>query len=154
MIRRDGEEPNAPPFALWRVGCALRVLKFVRRRPVWEGENPPKVCFSSQHPSAHRLASGIAGLRAQSAKSRSARRPANATSSLDVGHPRAGQSGNMDHPGDEGVYLNTAVWALAGVSSVFLALRVYSKFRSRRRLWWDDMLIIVAWVRLPPGGRG
>jgi hypothetical protein len=54
----------------------------------------------------------------------------------------------MDHPGDEGVYLNTAVWALVGVSSVFLAARVYSKFRSRRRLWWDDILIIVAWVWL------
>ncbi len=60
----------------------------------------------------------------------------------------------MDFEADEGSYVNTACWTLVGVSGLFLALRVYCKIRARRRLWWDDGLIITAWVRIPSGGGG
>lgn len=43
--------------------------------------------------------------------------------------------------------LNTAIWVLNAVSFVFLALRVYCKSIRSRKLWWDDWILIMAWVR-------
>ncbi|KAK3298691.1 putative integral membrane protein [Chaetomium fimeti] len=40
------------------------------------------------------------------------------------------------------------LWVMTTLAGVFLSLRLYSKISRRRRLWWDDYLIIVAWVML------
>ena len=45
-----------------------------------------------------------------------------------------------------GPRLNTSVWVLFSLSSIFLSLRVYCKYLGRRGLWWDDWILIVSWV--------
>ena len=43
---------------------------------------------------------------------------------------------------------------LLTLSAAFLFTRLYLKVHQRRRLWWDDYILVVAWVciacRLPP----
>ena len=36
-----------------------------------------------------------------------------------------------------------------GLSSVFIALRVFCKFKTHRGLWWDDHILIISWVCTP-----
>ena len=51
-------------------------------------------------------------------------------------------------PHDNGAAkLNGVIWMLTGVSGGFLALRIYCKFLRRKGLWWDDIILIAAWVR-------
>lgn len=38
-------------------------------------------------------------------------------------------------------------WGLTALASAFLGLRLYCKFSTRRGLWWDDRILIAAWVR-------
>ena len=45
--------------------------------------------------------------------------------------------------------LNIVIWALNGVSAVFLALRLYCKTYRGRKLWWDDYILLVSWVSCP-----
>lgn len=52
----------------------------------------------------------------------------------------------IDGPEDVGPYLLRVIWALAGISGLFLALRLYSKLYRRRPLWWDDCFLVAAWV--------
>ena len=47
-----------------------------------------------------------------------------------------------------GPQMQVACWTLVGVSALFLALRIYCKFLKRRGLWWDDHLLVAAWVSL------
>lgn len=42
--------------------------------------------------------------------------------------------------------LNAAMWSITAVSGVFVSLRIYCKLRERRAMWWDDHLLIAAWV--------
>ncbi|KAK4243537.1 hypothetical protein C7999DRAFT_44681 [Corynascus novoguineensis] len=42
--------------------------------------------------------------------------------------------------------INSTIWLLTALSSVFLALRVYCKFKRHRGLWWDDYLLIGSWL--------
>ena len=48
---------------------------------------------------------------------------------------------------DLGQQLNIAFWLLTSLATLFLALRIYCKFERVRSLWWDDYLLIAAWVR-------
>ena len=48
---------------------------------------------------------------------------------------------------DRGPLLLSVSWSLTVVSSLFLALRLYCKVRTRRNLWWDDAILIAGWVR-------
>jgi hypothetical protein len=48
---------------------------------------------------------------------------------------------------DKGPMTLGIIWMLAIFSSTFLGLRVYCKLARQRRLWWDDYVLIVAWVR-------
>lgn len=48
---------------------------------------------------------------------------------------------------DLGPRLNLIFWLLTSLSFIFLALRLYCKFYRGRKLWWDDHLLIAAWVR-------
>jgi hypothetical protein len=40
------------------------------------------------------------------------------------------------------------IWPVTTISLIVLVLRCYSKLRSQGRLWWDDWLMIVAWIAL------
>ncbi|KAB5558098.1 hypothetical protein GE09DRAFT_1221231 [Coniochaeta sp. 2T2.1] len=51
-------------------------------------------------------------------------------------------------PEDVGPYLLRVVWSLAGLSALFLGLRLYSKLWRRRSLWWDDCFLVAAWISL------
>ncbi|KAK3954330.1 hypothetical protein QBC32DRAFT_336455 [Pseudoneurospora amorphoporcata] len=44
--------------------------------------------------------------------------------------------------------LNVVIWLLIGLSGGFLGLRVYCKFSRRKGLWWDDIVLIGAWICL------
>jgi hypothetical protein len=47
------------------------------------------------------------------------------------------------------LHLNTTIWLLVGFSASFLGLRLYCKFLRHRGFWWDDYILIGAWVRSP-----
>ncbi|KAK4125525.1 hypothetical protein N657DRAFT_568158 [Parathielavia appendiculata] len=42
--------------------------------------------------------------------------------------------------------LLSSIWALFAVATLFLTLRVYCRILKRRSLWWDDYILIAAWV--------
>ncbi|KAH8884074.1 putative integral membrane protein [Thozetella sp. PMI_491] len=44
--------------------------------------------------------------------------------------------------------LNIIIWVLAALSGIFLVLRLYCKISRRNRLWWDDYILVAAWVCL------
>jgi hypothetical protein len=46
----------------------------------------------------------------------------------------------------QGVTTVAALWPIITLAGVFLGLRLYSKLTRSRQLWWDDYLIIAAWV--------
>ena len=52
-------------------------------------------------------------------------------------------------PKDLGPRVSIVVWLLIGLSSVFIALRVFCKFKTHRGLWWDDHILIISWVCTP-----
>lgn len=37
-------------------------------------------------------------------------------------------------------------WVMTVLSGTVVCLRIYNKFRRRIQLWWDDYIVIVAWV--------
>ncbi|KAK5654249.1 hypothetical protein OQA88_7424 [Cercophora sp. LCS_1] len=49
---------------------------------------------------------------------------------------------------DMGPYLLRVIWVLAGLSTLLLGLRLYSKLWRRRPLWWDDHVLVAAWLSL------
>lgn len=58
--------------------------------------------------------------------------------------------GAANLPSDNlGPRILVSIWLLVGLSFVFLALRVFCKFKGRRGLWWDDWILILSWVLLP-----
>lgn len=64
-------------------------------------------------------------------------------------------SAEQDAGGDAGEnfgpLLNYTIWMMTGVSFTVLMLRFYCKLSRDRRLWWDDWVLKLAWVRpVPP----
>lgn len=64
-------------------------------------------------------------------------------------------AGDNSGPGPDGVpniannglKTNIAIWCLFDLATVFLLLRLYSKGRRPRRgFWWDDYVLVFAWV--------
>lgn len=51
---------------------------------------------------------------------------------------------------DRGSTILSVHWTLTTFATIFLVLRVYSKNLVGRKLWWDDYILIAAWVRLQP----
>lgn len=45
-----------------------------------------------------------------------------------------------------GIIALSVIWVMTALSGLFLSLRLYSKVSRRRRMWWDDYLIVVSWV--------
>ncbi len=52
---------------------------------------------------------------------------------------------NLPHD-DKRETILLSIWFLTGLSLVFLALRLFCKFRTHRGLWWDDHVMVLAWV--------
>ncbi len=49
---------------------------------------------------------------------------------------------------------NVAVWVLTSAAGAFFAVRLWCRYRFSK-LWWDDALLAVSWVRRRHrGGRG
>ncbi|KAK4185902.1 hypothetical protein QBC35DRAFT_524652 [Podospora australis] len=44
--------------------------------------------------------------------------------------------------------LNITIWILAASSGSFLGLRIWGKHQRGRKLWWDDGILIAAWICL------
>lgn len=42
--------------------------------------------------------------------------------------------------------IDVLAWVMTVLSGTVVGLRIYNKFRRRMRLWWDDYIVIVAWV--------
>ncbi|KAK4976766.1 hypothetical protein LTR42_002811 [Elasticomyces elasticus] len=49
-----------------------------------------------------------------------------------------------DH--NQGPLLNRVIWTLLAISGLVAAARLWTKWRKTRRLYWDDGLIILAWL--------
>lgn len=85
---------------------------------------------------------------------------------------RGGSAGNSSSPGDDnsgtvhrnlimsgtadaadasgtlGPVVIAIVWTMTVLAAGFLAARIYSKRRSHKGLWWDDVLLTASWVML------
>jgi hypothetical protein len=46
-----------------------------------------------------------------------------------------------------GPQVNVTVWSLSVLAAGWLVLRIYCKFLRKRRLWWDDYVLIASLVR-------
>jgi hypothetical protein len=53
---------------------------------------------------------------------------------------------------DYGPQINTTIWFLTAVSAIFLGLRLYCKIWRNRSIWWDDGMLVLAWVSAPSPG--
>lgn len=51
---------------------------------------------------------------------------------------------------DNGPVIVGVTWFLCFISGGFLALRLYAKLSRRQGLWWDDYILLFAWVRTLP----
>ncbi|KAK4149363.1 hypothetical protein C8A00DRAFT_47010 [Chaetomidium leptoderma] len=49
---------------------------------------------------------------------------------------------------DRGAIILAATWTLTSLSGLFLAVRIFCKLRTKRRLWWDDHVLVVSWLML------
>lgn len=49
-------------------------------------------------------------------------------------------------PNYGGIKLVASIWSMWFVASAFLGARCYCKFRRHMGLWWDDGILIAAWV--------
>ncbi|KAK1057140.1 hypothetical protein LTR12_001149 [Friedmanniomyces endolithicus] len=57
-----------------------------------------------------------------------------------------GQSQNLPPDRDQGPLLDRVVWINLAISGVFLVARLWTKWRKTHRLYWDDGLIVLAWL--------
>ncbi|KAH6854779.1 hypothetical protein B0I37DRAFT_39548 [Chaetomium sp. MPI-CAGE-AT-0009] len=48
----------------------------------------------------------------------------------------------------QGRVIVAGLWVMTTLAAIFLGLRLYSKLSRGRRFWWDDGLIVVAWVMI------
>jgi hypothetical protein len=53
----------------------------------------------------------------------------------------------LDHT-SAGPQVNAVAWSLLVIAGGFLGLRLYCKYIGHRGLWWDDRILIAAWVRI------
>lgn len=63
-------------------------------------------------------------------------------------HTISWTAGTADALGASGTQVIAIVWILTVLAAGFLAARIYSKRRSHRGLWWDDMLLTASWAML------
>ncbi|KAG8160809.1 hypothetical protein KVR01_009073 [Diaporthe batatas] len=53
-------------------------------------------------------------------------------------------------PNDEGfgAYINAIGWLLLSLAGIVVGARIWAKLSARKGLWWDDYIVIAAWVML------
>jgi len=49
---------------------------------------------------------------------------------------------------NQGLKMNVVDWSLHIFATLFLALRIYCKFTRKRGMWWDDYILVAAWLCL------
>ncbi|KAB5517438.1 hypothetical protein GE09DRAFT_1230796 [Coniochaeta sp. 2T2.1] len=59
---------------------------------------------------------------------------------------------HMDFEADEGPKTSITIWALIAASGAFLIARLYCKLTRKRRLWWDDYVLVISWIFLLASG--
>ena len=42
--------------------------------------------------------------------------------------------------------LDAISWTWLSISTIFVGLRIYSRVKLTRNLWWDDWFIVISWV--------
>jgi hypothetical protein len=63
------------------------------------------------------------------------------------GSSAAGGGAPPFDPRDQGgTRLNIIIWLLCSLAAIFMFLRMYCKYITHRRLWWDDYVLIGSWV--------
>lgn len=53
-------------------------------------------------------------------------------------------------PNDEGFgsYINAIGWLLLSLAGIVVGARIWAKISARKGLWWDDYIVIAAWVSI------
>ncbi|KAF1998770.1 hypothetical protein P154DRAFT_577634 [Amniculicola lignicola CBS 123094] len=46
--------------------------------------------------------------------------------------------------------LLASIWSVVGLAFCFLPVRLYTRWRTRKRLFWDDFFVVVAWLFVVP----
>ncbi len=59
----------------------------------------------------------------------------------------SGMDSSMADQDDFGPRILAAVWSVGLLSSIALALRLYCKVKRSRQAWYDDYVLVAAWVR-------
>ena len=55
--------------------------------------------------------------------------------------------GHLPYPdNNKGPKLLQTIWILSCISTIVVGLRIYTKIRKTRRLYWDDALMVLALV--------
>jgi hypothetical protein len=49
---------------------------------------------------------------------------------------------------DRGSTILAVHWTLSTLTTIFLGLRIYVKRATGRKLWWDEWILIAAWVTI------
>lgn len=58
--------------------------------------------------------------------------------------------GKLPYPNqNKGPRLLVAIWVLGSISVLVVLLRIYTKLRKTYRLYWDDVLMVIALVSMP-----
>lgn len=55
-------------------------------------------------------------------------------------------------PNDDGfgAYINAIGWLLLSLSGIVVGARIWAKVSARKGLWWDDYIVLAAWVSMSP----
>ncbi|KAL1904987.1 hypothetical protein Sste5344_009241 [Sporothrix stenoceras] len=69
------------------------------------------------------------------------------SNTTDGGFPPPSAYANLPHD-DKRRSTLLSIWCLTALSLLFLAARLLCKLCTRRRLWWDDHVMVVAWMAM------
>lgn len=49
-------------------------------------------------------------------------------------------------PGQAAVVVESAIWTMLVIATIFLALRIYCRAVRAGKLWWDDYILTIGWL--------
>lgn len=49
-----------------------------------------------------------------------------------------------------GAYINAIGWLLLSLAGIVVGARIWAKVSARKGLWWDDYIVLAAWVSMIP----
>lgn len=58
----------------------------------------------------------------------------------------------LTRPNDAGfgAYINAIGWLLLSLAGLVVGARIWAKVSARKGLWWDDYIVVAAWVSMSP----